>query len=211
MGFVWYGWRFIFGKVRKWIEGTFLRSQKSSGALVESNKATSLRRKRKWVLSEDLLNWQSCRGHSVSPHINLTVGYGFGYYHRDFTFRGLAVMISDTYWYTAPIYIIKNENTLQLWDRRFRRNSSLQAVCDTHMKWLLWSRVRTGIQLLYEVRSFFRREKKSTTRATIEVYLFLAKMVSEWRGFLNTKILSSEGKKKMTGHFFFLHDFLSCT
>ena len=27
--------------------------------------------------------------------------------------------------------IIKNENTLQLWDRRFRRNSSLQAVCDT--------------------------------------------------------------------------------
>ena len=28
-------------------------------------------------------------------------------------------------------YIIKNANTLQLWDRRFRRNSSLQAVCDT--------------------------------------------------------------------------------
>ena len=28
------------------------------------------------------------------------------------------------------IYIIRNENTLQLWDRRFRRNSSLQAVCD---------------------------------------------------------------------------------
>ena len=27
--------------------------------------------------------------------------------------------------------IIKNENTLQLWDQRFRRNSSLQAVCDT--------------------------------------------------------------------------------
>ena len=27
--------------------------------------------------------------------------------------------------------IIKKENTLQLWDRRFRRNSSLQAVCDT--------------------------------------------------------------------------------
>ena len=26
---------------------------------------------------------------------------------------------------------IKNENTLQLWDRRFRRNSSSQAVCDT--------------------------------------------------------------------------------
>ena len=26
--------------------------------------------------------------------------------------------------------ITKNENTLQLWDRRFRRNSSLQAVCD---------------------------------------------------------------------------------
>ena len=28
-------------------------------------------------------------------------------------------------------YIIKNENTLQLGDRRFRRDSSLQAVCDT--------------------------------------------------------------------------------
>ena len=28
-------------------------------------------------------------------------------------------------------YIIKNENTLQLWDRILGRNSSLQAVCDT--------------------------------------------------------------------------------
>ena len=27
--------------------------------------------------------------------------------------------------------IIKNKNTLQLWDRRVRRNSSLQAVFDT--------------------------------------------------------------------------------
>ena len=27
--------------------------------------------------------------------------------------------------------ILKNESTLQLWDRRFRRRPSLQAVCDT--------------------------------------------------------------------------------
>ena len=26
---------------------------------------------------------------------------------------------------------MKNENTLQLWDRSLRRNSSMQAVCDT--------------------------------------------------------------------------------
>ena len=28
----------------------------------------------------------------------------------------------------------ENKNTLQLWDRRFRRNSSLQAVCDTPLR-----------------------------------------------------------------------------
>ena len=51
-----------------------LRSQKLSGALVESNKATSLRRQRKCVLSEDLLNWQTCMGYSVSLPYNLTYG-----------------------------------------------------------------------------------------------------------------------------------------
>ena len=49
-----------------------LRSpQKLSRTLVETNKATSLRRKRKGVISEDLLNWQTCRGHSASPTFNL--------------------------------------------------------------------------------------------------------------------------------------------
>ena len=49
------------------IGDTCLRSQELSGALVEWNKATYLRRKRNCVISEDLLNWQTCRGHSVSP------------------------------------------------------------------------------------------------------------------------------------------------
>ena len=31
-------------------------------------------KERKWVLSEDLLNWQTCRGHSVSPTFNITCG-----------------------------------------------------------------------------------------------------------------------------------------
>ena len=39
---------------------------------METNKATALRRLRKRVLSKDLLNWQTCRGHSVSPPNNLT-------------------------------------------------------------------------------------------------------------------------------------------
>ena len=50
-----------------------LRSQKSSGALVESNKSTFLLRLRKRVFSEDLLNWQTCRGHSVCPPDTLTI------------------------------------------------------------------------------------------------------------------------------------------
>ena len=55
-------------------------SQKSLWAPVESNKATSLLRLRKRVLSEDLLNRQTCRGHSVCvpaqyPYIfTLTLG-----------------------------------------------------------------------------------------------------------------------------------------
>ena len=42
-------------------------TSEATGALVESNKATYFRRKIKRVLSEDLLNWQTCRGHSESP------------------------------------------------------------------------------------------------------------------------------------------------
>ena len=63
---------FYVGKVRKQIGGTSRRSQKRSGALVETNKASYLRRNRKRALSEDLLNWQTCRGHSVSPTHNFT-------------------------------------------------------------------------------------------------------------------------------------------
>ena len=34
-------------------------------------------------------------------------------------------------WVSSDVLYYKNKNTLQLWDGRFCRNSSLQAVCDT--------------------------------------------------------------------------------
>ena len=64
-----------------------LRSQKPSVALVESNNATTAKAKKVSTLREPaqladlqgalcvsvLLNWQTCRGHSVSPPNNLTL------------------------------------------------------------------------------------------------------------------------------------------
>ena len=41
---------------------------------METNKAASLQRNRKYVLSENLLNWQTCRGHFVSSTFHLTCG-----------------------------------------------------------------------------------------------------------------------------------------
>ena len=62
-------------------------------------KGTSLRTQRKRVLSEDLLNWQTCRGHAASPPKNLT-------------FRGVAARLGEPGFKTQNIFVFRDAGKL---------------------------------------------------------------------------------------------------
>ena len=105
----------IIFRIRDHLEGfriTCLRSQKLSGTLAESNKATSLRRKKKYVLSEDLLNWQTYRGHSVSPSITSQMASSAGRRLKlDFAIVAAFLQISPMFSFVAIFLSLSIEPT----------------------------------------------------------------------------------------------------
>ena len=69
------GWRNLFGIVRECNRGMRLALSVAVRGSVEMKNSASLLRLRECVLTGDLLNRQTCRGHSVSPPNNIRVPY----------------------------------------------------------------------------------------------------------------------------------------
>ena len=94
MGFVRQCWRFIFGIVRKYIGGTCLRSQKPSGALVESNKATTAKTQKVNAIRGPA-QLADLQGALCVPTNNITIRHESAHQRVSLSFRSKQAFVSD--------------------------------------------------------------------------------------------------------------------